>query len=110
MGLQNAMVSVVSGAVVRTSHLTGMFTDLGIELSALTLAEKTAKKQLRQKIILRLVIICFFFIGGVSGGFIFTYLSYATFYIPAGVLIIALFYDVFRVKLLRSVRKIRSRK
>lgn len=30
MGLQNGMTTLVSGAVLRTSHLTGMFTDLGI--------------------------------------------------------------------------------
>lgn len=29
-GLQNAMVSTYSGAIVRTTHLTGIFTDLGI--------------------------------------------------------------------------------
>jgi uncharacterized membrane protein YoaK (UPF0700 family) len=32
MGVQNGTTSVVSGAVLRTSHLTGMFTDLGIAL------------------------------------------------------------------------------
>jgi len=32
MGLQNALVTRVSGAVVRTTHLTGLATDLGIEL------------------------------------------------------------------------------
>jgi uncharacterized membrane protein YoaK (UPF0700 family) len=31
MGLQNALVSRLSGAVVRTTHLTGVITDLGIE-------------------------------------------------------------------------------
>ena len=30
MGLQNALVSMVSGSVVRTTHLTGVVTDLGI--------------------------------------------------------------------------------
>jgi uncharacterized membrane protein YoaK (UPF0700 family) len=35
MGMQNALVSTISGNVVRTTHLTGMFTDLGIELYAL---------------------------------------------------------------------------
>ncbi|NID14100.1 DUF1275 domain-containing protein [Luteibacter yeojuensis] len=30
MGLQNGSTSLTSGAVIRTSHLTGMFTDLGI--------------------------------------------------------------------------------
>ena len=35
MGLQNALVTRISGALVRTTHLTGLFTDLGIELSQL---------------------------------------------------------------------------
>ncbi len=35
MGLQNALVTRVSQSVVRTTHLTGLFTDLGIELSQL---------------------------------------------------------------------------
>jgi uncharacterized membrane protein YoaK (UPF0700 family) len=32
MGLQNALVTKISGAVVRTTHLTGVTTDFGIEL------------------------------------------------------------------------------
>src|SRR5690606_25810139 len=35
MGLQNSLVTMISNAVVRTTHLTGLFTDLGIELSQL---------------------------------------------------------------------------
>jgi uncharacterized membrane protein YoaK (UPF0700 family) len=31
MGLQNALVTRVSGAVVRTTHITGVLTDLGLE-------------------------------------------------------------------------------
>ena len=31
MGLQNSLVTRLSGAVVRTTHLTGVITDLGIE-------------------------------------------------------------------------------
>jgi uncharacterized membrane protein YoaK (UPF0700 family) len=31
MGLQNATITRISGAVVRTTHLTGIFTDLGLE-------------------------------------------------------------------------------
>ncbi|HET7544136.1 MAG TPA: YoaK family protein [Polyangiaceae bacterium] len=33
MGLQNALVTRLSGAVVRTTHLTGVVTDLGIEMA-----------------------------------------------------------------------------
>jgi len=32
MGLQNALVTRVSGAVVRTTHMTGVITDIGIQL------------------------------------------------------------------------------
>jgi uncharacterized membrane protein YoaK (UPF0700 family)/anti-anti-sigma regulatory factor len=32
MGLQNATITRISGGVVRTTHMTGVFTDLGIEL------------------------------------------------------------------------------
>src|SRR5699024_2286813 len=35
MGLQNSLVTTISNATVRTTHLTGLFTDLGIELSQL---------------------------------------------------------------------------
>jgi uncharacterized membrane protein YoaK (UPF0700 family) len=42
MGLQNALVTKVSQATVRTTHLTGLFTDLGIEFSQLFF---TMKKQ-----------------------------------------------------------------
>ena len=33
MGMQNALVTRLSGAVVRTTHLTGVVTDLGIEMA-----------------------------------------------------------------------------
>jgi hypothetical protein len=31
MGLQNATITKISGAIVRTTHMTGIFTDLGLE-------------------------------------------------------------------------------
>jgi len=40
MGLQNAIVSKISQSTVRTTHLTGLFTDLGIELSQLFFYKK----------------------------------------------------------------------
>ncbi len=37
MGLQNAMVTKISGAVVRTTHMTGVVTDFGMEVVRLSL-------------------------------------------------------------------------
>ncbi len=36
MGLQNATITRISGGVVRTTHVTGVVTDLGLELAKLT--------------------------------------------------------------------------
>jgi uncharacterized membrane protein YoaK (UPF0700 family) len=105
MGLQNATVSMISGSVVRTTHLTGMFTDLGIELAEVAQKRYDSKKTIRQKISLRLVIIVFFFLGGIFAGFLFPFLKFGTFFIPAGILIVAMFFDIFRIKILRYMTK-----
>jgi uncharacterized membrane protein YoaK (UPF0700 family) len=46
-GLQNAMVSTYSGSVVRTTHLSGMFTDLGIYLGHLVRGIPVDKRRVR---------------------------------------------------------------
>jgi uncharacterized membrane protein YoaK (UPF0700 family) len=109
MGLQNAMVTMISGSVVRTTHLTGMFTDLGIELSVLLYPGKSEVPEIKKKMFLRAVIIFFFIIGGISGAYLFGLMSYFTFFVPAGILVIVLFYDIFRVNAAKIVRKIRRR-
>lgn len=106
MGMQNAMVSIVSGFVVRTTHLTGMFTDLGIELSRLFQSSKEEKTDLNKKIILHFSIIMMFIIGGVVGGFMYHQVQFKIFIIAAVFLILALFYDSMRVAMLKFFQKI----
>ncbi len=107
MGLQNAMVTMISGSVVRTTHLTGMFTDLGIDLSAV-IYEKKQTDLTRRRISLRLVIIGCFLLGGIVGGYLFNLFSYHTLYFAVGLLLIALFYDFFRFKALKMIHQMRS--
>jgi len=69
MGLQNSLVTRISNETVRTRHLTGLFTDLGIELSQLFFYKTQPQiLKLNSNIRLRLRIICFFFTGGILGG------------------------------------------
>lgn len=103
MGMQNALVSMVSGSVVRTTHLTGMFTDLGIDLSTACMLPAERNATLKRKIILRLAIIVSFLAGGVIGGIAFLRISYSAFYIPAGLLLFTLFYDYFPVRIKRAI-------
>ncbi len=106
MGMQNALVSVISGSVVRTTHLTGMFTDLGIEMYTVFSLQPQHRKGVRKKIALRLAIICSFLAGGIAGGYIFLKIQYHTFYIPALILVVAMFYDAFRIKARRMLKTV----
>lgn len=45
MGMQNSLVTIVSNSIVRTTHLTGLFTDLGIELGQTLFHKKTTTYQ-----------------------------------------------------------------
>ena len=78
-GLQNAMASTYSGAVIRTTHLSGMFTDLGISLGHALRGLPVDMLRLR----LCFLIISAFFSGGVAGAFCFHRLGYSTLLIPA---------------------------
>ncbi|MGC1633318.1 MAG: YoaK family protein [Gelidibacter sp.] len=108
MGLQNSFVTKISDAVVRTTHLTGLFTDLGIEISQLLFPKYRPKRNhIKSNIKLRLFIICFFFFGGLIGGFFYSKLDWKlnTLILGALILLISLFYDDFRLRLITTKRK-----
>jgi len=93
-GLQNAMATTYSGTVLRTSHLTGMFTDLGIALGHVLRGSGYDRRRLQ----LCLIVISAFFAGGLASALLFPHLRYATLYIPAAIaLLFAAGYAVYRV-------------
>jgi uncharacterized membrane protein YoaK (UPF0700 family) len=108
MGLQNSLVSIVSGSVVRTTHLTGTFTDLGIELAQILQRNSDDRAALKSRIRLRLVIILFFMCGALGGACLFRYLNFYIFFIPAAILIFTLLYDIYRIKVKRFYRNLHS--
>lgn len=106
MGMQNSLVTSISHSVVRTTHLTGLFTDMGIEISQLFFyKDKDHKNRLIQSIKLRLTIILMFFLGGIVGGFLYKYLGIRTLLLGSFILIIGLAYDFIKIRILLSKRK-----
>lgn len=100
MGLQNALVTNISNAVVRTTHLTGLFTDLGIEFSQLFFYRKKEDvKSLITSIRLRLAIVIFFLTGCIVGGYSFLLVGKMALIIAIACLIIALLFDLIRYKM-----------
>lgn len=99
MGIQNSLVTKISKSTVRTTHLTGLFTDLGIELSQLFFFKEPEDiKILKTNIYLRLFIITFFFVGCFLGGFMYNILEVKTLFIAVLILLIALLYDYIRLQ------------
>lgn len=78
-GLQNALASTFSGAVVRTTHVTGLFTDLGIMLGS----NLRGKRSDARRVKLYLLLISGFFLGAVSGGILFGRYSFWAMAFPA---------------------------
>jgi uncharacterized membrane protein YoaK (UPF0700 family) len=78
-GLQNGMVSTYSGAVLRTTHVTGIFTDLGIFIGQIVRGIPVD----RRRIFLGVLLILSFFGGGVAGSIAFQSMSYGALYLPA---------------------------
>jgi len=81
MGLQNAIITKVSSAVIRTTHVTGLSTDLGIELGKLIYINPNHDHELavranRDKLALHLLLVFCFFTGGVSGAIGFKFIGY----------------------------------
>ncbi|CAE6795189.1 hypothetical protein CFBP6600_27160 [Xanthomonas arboricola pv. corylina] len=79
-GLQNAMATTLSGAAVRTTHLSGMFTDLGIGLGYLLRGRPLQVRRLT----LSGLIIGGFLGGSMLGTWLFQRWHYDALYLPAG--------------------------
>jgi uncharacterized membrane protein YoaK (UPF0700 family) len=109
MGLQNSLVSMVSGSVVRTTHLTGTFTDLGIELAQLLQKNADDRAALISRIKLRSAIILFFMGGALGGAYLFRFMQFFSFFIPAFLLVFTLLYDVFRIAVKRYYQQLHHR-
>ncbi|MBF7729215.1 YoaK family protein [Pseudomonas sp. N040] len=82
MGLQNAVITKLSRAEIRTTHITGIITDIGIELGKLVYwnaqESPTRPRVLANRARLRLLVLLalYFFGGGVTGALGFNYVGY----------------------------------
>ena len=84
MGLQNAIVTKISQAEIRTTHMTGVITDLGIELGRLAYWNRTREANTqhfvranRDKLAIHVTILGLFFVGGLAGALAFKRVGFA---------------------------------
>ena len=95
MGLQNALVSKISSSQIRTTHMTGVITDLGIELGKMLYWNRTAgplESRVRaNRIKLRLLgtLLAMFVAGGLVGAAGFKYVGFI-WVVPLALMLLAL--------------------
>lgn len=99
MGLQNAMITKLSGSRIRTTHVTGMVTDIGIELGKWLYRNPPRGPGSpppvvadRAKLDLLVKMVSLFFTGGVCGALLFKHIGIsASFILAIPLFIIAAF-------------------
>ena len=105
MGLQNSLTASISNGTVKTTHLTGLTTDLGILFSMLTKKEFREDKVVRGKVRLLLSIMLSYMAGGILAGMVYLHLKYYVFFAVSFVLIIVILYDYSKLNLVRFIRR-----
>lgn len=100
-GLQNALATTYSGAIIRTTHVTGIVTDLGLMLGSLFRGQSLDRRKAK----LFLFIVTGFILGGTSGALLYAEYAFKALFVPAILcLILAAAYRVYakRLKLKRQ--------
>jgi len=89
MGMQNATVSELSRSEVRATHMTGVVTDLGLELGKWLLSKRHSFSRFK----FLMVIFTSFFVGGVAGAYCFAQLwgLFTLLILGAGLVFVSLF-------------------
>ncbi len=101
-GLQNGTISTVSRSVVRTTHLTGVTTDLGLGIVRILNRKKLDDRIIDEgkANIMRIGIIFFFTLGAVVGGYLFSHFEFHGFLLPVfisgGLLWLMIYYQVIK--------------
>lgn len=86
MGLQNAAVATGTGLLVRTTHLTGPATDLGVHLAELLVADRERRAVAKRHALLRAGKIAAYAVGAASSAPLSSALGFLALLVPASVI------------------------
>lgn len=99
MGLQNGLTASISNFSIKTTHLTGTTTDLGILFSMFTKKEFRQNAALKERATLLSYIVVFYLIGALTAGFSYSFLGFRVFYLVSVVLAVIIVYDLSKLRL-----------
>lgn len=103
MGLQNGLTASISNGAVKTTHLTGLTTDLGILFSMLTKKRYRKEKQTVQKAQLLITILISYLSGGILSGIIYYNYNIYAFYAVCAILFVVVIYDYLSLRMRKMI-------
>jgi uncharacterized membrane protein YoaK (UPF0700 family) len=112
MGLQNAIITKISNAEIRTTHMTGVITDLGIELGRLIYWNQSKKANNIQfvaantdKLFIHATLLGLFFSGGLFGAVAFKAMGFSA-TLPIALLLVAMALPAIALDLRKIARSL----
>lgn len=108
MGIQNGLTASISNSVVKTTHLTGLTTDLGLLAAMFTKDEYRKNKKLIAKRKILLSIVTAYATGGILAGIIYLRIGFMVFYVVCLVIGFIILYEYYKLKITKMVRHRRN--
>lgn len=96
-GLQNGLTASISNFSVKTTHLTGTTTDLGILASMFTQKKYRKNGELIGRAKLLMSIMIAYVMGAVFSGLTYYYLEFRVFYVISVCLMVVIGYDAYKI-------------
>lgn len=109
MGMQNGLTASISNFSVKTTHLTGLTTDVGIHLSLVTKRSYRKNPAVINKLKLMGAIATAYLTGGVIAGSITLFFEFKVFFYICITILFIIFYDItkmyFSIQLVKQKRR-----
>ncbi|MDR6514911.1 YoaK family protein [Chryseobacterium camelliae] len=98
-GLQNGLTASISNFSVKTTHLTGTTTDLGILFSMFTQKKFRSNPELTARAKLLMSIMISYVMGAIFSGLTYYHLEFRVFYVISACLLVVIGYDAYKIHL-----------
>jgi uncharacterized membrane protein YoaK (UPF0700 family) len=98
IGIQNAMVSLTTSSLIKASQMTGVVNELGVDIAEIFHSEGEKRRLIQREALLRFIVMISFVFGAMLSVGLFPSLHTKIFFIPAGIIIAVMVYDIWRFK------------
>lgn len=105
MGIQNGLTASISNFSVKSTHLTGLTTDLAIHISMYLKPDNKQKAFVVEKIKLLSTIVLGYLIGGIIAGSVIHFFQFYVFFVISFFMLFVIFYDVFHLKATTKIKE-----